>query len=51
MGDDRIQKQTRGYVVPEGFTHGSSTQRVRWFRTGLESGDLRQCDTFAARNL
>jgi hypothetical protein len=51
VGDDRIQKQTRGYVVPEGFTHGSSAQRVKWFRTGLESGDLRQCDTFAARNL
>ncbi|HEY2864112.1 MAG TPA: neutral zinc metallopeptidase [Casimicrobiaceae bacterium] len=51
VGDDRIQKQSRGYVVPEGFTHGSSAQRVRWFRTGLESGDLRQCDTFASRNL
>jgi predicted metalloprotease len=38
-------------VVPESFTHGSSAQRVRWFRTGLESGDLRQCDTFASRNL
>jgi len=37
--------------VPEGFTHGSSAQRVKWFRTGLESGDLRQCDTFATRNL
>jgi hypothetical protein len=51
VGDDRIQKQSRGYVVPESFTHGSSAQRVRWFRTGLESGDLRQCDTFASRNL
>ena len=51
VGDDRIQKQTRGYVVPEGFTHGSSAQRTKWFRTGLDSGDLRQCDTFAARNL
>ena len=51
VGDDRIQKQTRGYVVPEGFTHGSSAQRVKWFRTGLESGDLRQCDTFASRAL
>ncbi|HKW79445.1 MAG TPA: neutral zinc metallopeptidase [Casimicrobiaceae bacterium] len=51
VGDDRIQKQTRGYVVPEGFTHGTSAQRVRWFKTGLESGDLRQCDTFAARDL
>jgi predicted metalloprotease len=51
VGDDRIQKQSRGYVVPEGFTHGSSAQRVKWFRTGLDSGDLRQCDTFATRNL
>lgn len=51
VGDDRIQKQTRGYVVPEGFTHGSSAQRVKWFKSGLESGDLRQCDTFATRNL
>jgi hypothetical protein len=51
VGDDRIQKQTRGLVVPEGFTHGSSAQRVKWFRTGLQSGDLRQCDTFATRSL
>jgi uncharacterized protein len=46
IGDDRIQKQTQGYVVPDTFTHGSSAQRVRWFRRGLESGDLRQCNTF-----
>jgi predicted metalloprotease len=51
VGDDRLQKQTRGYVVPESFTHGSSAQRVKWFRTGLESGDLRQCNTFASRDL
>jgi uncharacterized protein len=51
VGDDRMQKQTRGYVVPEGFTHGSSAQRTKWFRTGLDSGDLRQCDTFGTRNL
>lgn len=50
IGDDRLQKQARGYVVPESFTHGSSAQRVRWFRTGLESGDVRRCDTFAARS-
>ncbi len=48
IGDDRLQKQARGYVTPESFTHGSSAQRVRWFRAGLESGDLRQCDTFVA---
>jgi hypothetical protein len=50
IGDDRLQKQSRGYVVPESFTHGSSAQRVRWFRTGLETGDVRRCDTFAARS-
>jgi uncharacterized protein len=49
IGDDRLQKQARGYVVPESFTHGSSAQRVRWFRAGLESGDVRHCDTFTAR--
>ena len=49
IGDDRLQKQARGYVVPESFTHGSSAQRVRWFRAGLESGDMRRCDTFSAR--
>lgn len=47
IGDDRIQKRTQGYVVPESFTHGRAEQRVRWFRRGLESGDLRQCDTFS----
>jgi hypothetical protein len=49
IGDDRLQKRSRGYIVPESFTHGSSAQRVRWFRTGLETGDVRRCDTFAAR--
>ena len=48
IGDDRIQRQTRGQVAPESFTHGSSEQRVRWFRTGLEGGDPRACDTFSA---
>ncbi|HKA34293.1 MAG TPA: neutral zinc metallopeptidase [Candidatus Binatia bacterium] len=47
IGDDRLQKRAQGYVVPEGFTHGSAEQRVRWFRRGLEAGDLRQCDTFS----
>jgi uncharacterized protein len=48
IGDDRIQKRSQGYVVPEGFTHGSAEQRVRWFRRGLDSRDLDQCDTFSA---
>lgn len=51
VGDDLIQKRARGYVSPESFTHGSSEQRMRWFRRGLESGDIRVCDTFAAREL
>ena len=46
IGDDRIQQQSGGRVSPESFTHGSSAQRVRWFRTGLESGDVNQCNTF-----
>jgi hypothetical protein len=46
IGDDRIQKQTQGYVVPDSFTHGSSAQRVRWFRRGYEDGTLHVCDTF-----
>jgi uncharacterized protein len=49
VGDDRIQKRTQGHVVPDSFTHGTSEQRTRWFRTGLQSGDLRDCNTFAAR--
>lgn len=51
IGDDRLQKQSRGYVTPESFTHGTSAQRVRWFKTGLESGDMNSCDTFAARQI
>jgi predicted metalloprotease len=47
VGDDSIQKRAQGYVVPESFTHGSAEQRLRWFRIGLESGDLRRCNTFA----
>ena len=46
IGDDRLQMQARGYVAPESFTHGSSAQRVQWFRRGLESGALSACDTF-----
>ncbi len=51
IGDDRLQKQTQGRVVPESFTHGSSEQRVRWFRRGLESGRPQDCDTFSAAQL
>ena len=46
VGDDEIQKRAQGYVVPESFTHGTADQRLKWFRTGLESGDLRRCNTF-----
>ena len=51
IGDDRLQKRQQGYVVPESFTHGTSAQRVRWFKRGLESGDIRSCDTFGAQQL
>jgi hypothetical protein len=51
IGDDRLQMRSQGYVVPESFTHGSSEQRVRWFRKGIESGDLKQCDTFSASSV
>jgi predicted metalloprotease len=51
IGDDRLQKQSRGYVTPDSFTHGSSAQRVRWFRQGLETGNVSQCNTFKAANL
>lgn len=46
IGDDHLQKQSRGYVVPDSFTHGSSAQRVQWFRSGLQSGDINSCNTF-----
>jgi hypothetical protein len=51
IGDDRLQKQTRGYVVPEAFTHGSSEQRVRWFKRGMDSGHPKDCNTFSANSL
>ncbi len=47
IGDDRLQRETQGYVVPDAFTHGSSQQRTQWFNTGLKSGALSSCDTFA----
>ena len=49
VGDDNIQKQAQGYVVPESFTHGSSQQRMSWFNKGFQAGDIRQCNTFATR--
>ena len=51
IGDDRLQRQSQGYVVPDSFTHGSSAQRDRWFRRGFETRDIRQGDTFAAEDL
>ena len=47
IGDDRLQKQAQGYVVPDSFTHGSSEQRQRWFQTGLKAGTVAACNTFA----
>jgi predicted metalloprotease len=51
IGDDTLQKQARGYAVPDSFTHGTSAERVRWFRAGFASGDLKSCDTFSAAQL
>lgn len=51
IGDDRLQQQAGGRVTPESFTHGSSAQRVKWFKVGLQKGSLQDCDTFATRNL
>jgi predicted metalloprotease len=51
IGDDRLQRRSRGYVTPDSFTHGSSKQRVRWFKQGLKNGDILDCNTFRADNL
>lgn len=51
IGDDRLQKQAQGYVVPDAFTHGTSAQRVKWFKKGYETGDVAQGDTFNAEQL
>ncbi|WP_296179070.1 KPN_02809 family neutral zinc metallopeptidase [Pseudomonas sp. UBA1879] len=51
IGDDRLQQQSQGRVVPDSFTHGTSAQRVRWFKTGFAQGQINQCDTFAAKSL
>ena len=51
IGDDRLQMQSRGYVTPDSFTHGTSEQRMRWFRKGFDTGDVNQGDTFNATNL
>ena len=51
IGDDRLQQQAQGYAVPDSFTHGTSAQRVRWFKRGLESGSLKTCDTFSTGSL
>ena len=51
IGDDRLQRENQGYVVPDSFTHGTSEQRIRWFRKGLETGDIRQGDTLNTRSL
>jgi len=51
IGDDRLQRDTQGRVTPDSFTHGSSAQRMRWFKLGFDSGDIRRCDTFSTRSL
>ncbi len=51
IGDDRLQRESQGRVVPDSFTHGTSAQRVRWFKRGFESGDISQADTFSAKEL
>lgn len=51
IGDDRMQRQARGHVTPDSFTHGSSAQRVRWFKRGIETGNIGQCNTFSSERL
>jgi predicted metalloprotease len=51
IGDDRLQKETQGYAVPDSFTHGTSVQRKRWFMNGFNSGDVNSCNTLAADSL
>ncbi len=51
IGDDRLQRQAQGRIVPDSFTHGTSEQRVRWFQRGLQNGDMNRCDTFRASQL
>lgn len=51
IGDDNLQKQSRGYVVPDSFTHGTSEQRVRWFKRGIENGSIEKCNTLEATHL
>jgi predicted metalloprotease len=51
IGDDKLQEEGQGYVVPDSFTHGTSAQRVRWFKRGMESGDANACDTLKAKTL
>lgn len=51
IGDDTLQREAQGTVVPDSFTHGTSAERVRWFKTGFQSGDIKACDTFHAQTL
>jgi hypothetical protein len=51
IGDDTLQKEAQGTVVPDSFTHGTSAERVKWFKTGFQSGDINACDTFHAQTL
>ena len=51
IGDDALQRQAGGAVVPDSFTHGTSAERVKWFKTGFETGSVKACDTFAARDI